>query len=275
MESCLMRERSIVRSAPAHVEEMRWWLRQMPPDVEAIVMENSAVNPDLQFLAARWLNPTLVVWTNARSDHQDAWGEGEAAAARALAPGVPDGCALVFGGDPGALPAGFLGKRGGPTIIAPAGGGYRASNLALARAALDFMGELSEQAEAAMLALPPDTADFRVFDLNDGGTLAAAFSANDPESTEHLFSLLGWECGRTSLLYSDRADRPARRRSFAPFMRRPWLELRTLRGREDRVEVMEWMRGRNVFGCGNVAGLPLRILEDLLGGGYRWTMPDW
>lgn len=248
-------ERLITRHAPGHVEEMRWWLRGIPPDTDAIVMENSAVSPDLQPLAARWLDPTLVVWTNSRPDHQDAWGNSEQAAVRALSRGVPSGCALVSG-DKLSLPS-----------------EYRASNIALAEAALDAMGVLCDKASAAMRALGPDIADFRVFDPGGNTALAAAFSANDPESAELLFSSLGWDTRDTCALYSDRRDRPARLRSFAAFLARPWREVRVLRGRENDDEVTEWMTGKRVFGCGNVAGLPLRIIVKLIGGGCRWTMP--
>lgn len=248
-------ERVITRHAPGHVEEMRWWLRGVPADVDAIVMENSAVSPDLQHLAALWLNPTLVVWTNSRPDHQDAWGDGEQAAMRALSRGIPFGCPLVSGD--------ALNSQSG----------YRASNIALAEAALETMGFLCDKARAAMRALGPDIADFRVFDLGDGAMLATAFSANDLESTTNLFSLLGWDSSETCVLYSDRRDRPARLRSFASFLSRPWREVRVLRGREKEDEVTEWTRGKRVFGCGNVAGLPLRIIVKLIGGGRRWTMP--
>ncbi|MCG8565277.1 MAG: hypothetical protein MI747_09370, partial [Desulfobacterales bacterium] len=51
--------RIIVRTAGAHVGEMKWWLKQLPRDTEAVVLENSAIAPDLQPLAGRWLKPDL------------------------------------------------------------------------------------------------------------------------------------------------------------------------------------------------------------------------
>jgi hypothetical protein len=123
-----------------------------------------------------------------------------------------------------------------------------------------------------MKNLGPDIADFRVLKAGDI-TLAAAFSANDPESTDHLFSLLGWSCAETSILYSDRPDRPARRRGFAQFLGRGWREVRVLKSREERAAVTEWLRGRLVFGCGSVAGFPLEIIGRLLEGGCEWTIP--
>jgi len=56
--------RTILRSAPAHVEEMRWWLGQLPTATDAIIMENSAITPELQDLAGHWLQPNISVLTN-------------------------------------------------------------------------------------------------------------------------------------------------------------------------------------------------------------------
>ncbi|MDR1049236.1 MAG: gamma-polyglutamic acid synthetase, partial [Synergistaceae bacterium] len=230
-------ERKIVRNSPGHVEEMRWWLRQIPCGVEAVVMENSAVQPDLQGLAALWLRPVLTVWTNAREDHQDAWGPGPEAAFSALLRGVPEegGSSLLLSAELGTdrLACRLEGRKGPVFALEKDGRDYRESNLLLAEKALDLLGFSSDRARAAMRALPPDVADFRVFRLEDGARLAAAFSANDLQSTEHLFSLLGWTEAETSVLFADRDDRSARRESFAPFLARRWREVRVSDGRHN------------------------------------------
>jgi hypothetical protein len=270
-------ERRIVRNSPGHVEEMRWWLRQIPREVEAVVMENSAVQPDLQGLAALWLQPVLTVWTNAREDHQDAWGAGPEAAFTALLRGVPEGCSLLVSAELGAsrLMKHLEGRKGPIFVLEKDGRDYRESNLLLAEKALNLLGRASEEARAAMRALPHDIADFRVFRLKDGDTrLAAAFSANDLQSTEHLFSLLGWTEAETSVLFADRGDRRARRESFAPFLARRWREVRVADKREDPRGIIGWMGGgKKVFGCGNVAGFPLEILLSLQEEGCEWTLP--
>jgi hypothetical protein len=271
-------ERRIVRNSPGHVEEMRWWLRQIPRGVEAVVMENSAVQPDLQGLAALWLRPVLTVWTNAREDHQDAWGPGPEAAFSALLRGVPEEgrSSLLLSAELGAgrLACRLEGRKGPVFALEKDGRDYRESNLLLAEKALDLLGFSSDRARAAMRALPPDVADFRVFRLEDGTRLAAAFSANDLQSTEHLFSLLGWAEAETSVLFADRDDRSARRESFAPFLARRWREVRVADKREDPRAVTGWMGGgKKVFGCGNVAGFPLEILLSLQKEGREWTLP--
>jgi hypothetical protein len=53
--------RTISRSAGAHVEEMRWWLRRLPSSAHGLVLENSAINADFQGLAKRWLRPVVSV----------------------------------------------------------------------------------------------------------------------------------------------------------------------------------------------------------------------
>ena len=277
-------ERSIVRNAPGHVEEMRWWLRQLSDEVEAVVMENSAVQPELQRLAAEWLCPTLTVWTNARPDHEEAWGPDERSAIGALAGGVPDDGTLLLGPElcGSRQLQGLLKGRGGATVaVETQSGDYLAANLALAARALDLLGFADENTLEAMKELKPDVADFRVFTLCDtpATCLAPAFSANDLRSTETLFRATGWREEETSVLYCDRADRPARRRAFRPFLERNWREVRTLHGDEPSADVERWIAGdragaRKVFGCGNVKGTPLTLLQKLEEEGTPWTLPS-
>ena len=81
--------RTISRSSGAHVEEMRWWLRRLPATAQGIVLENSAITPDLQALAGRWLQPDVTILTNILPDHQEVWGPTRACAAEVLVAGIP------------------------------------------------------------------------------------------------------------------------------------------------------------------------------------------
>ena len=280
-------ERRIVRNAPGHVEEMRWWLRQIPPPTQAIVMENSAVQPELQGLAAEWLRPTLTVWTNARPDHEDAWGPGENSAGSALYRGIPDEGLLLLGAELAGsthLQKNLAGRRGETVTMGKSSEGYLAANLALAARALDLLGLRGEKPLAAMKNLPPDVADFRIFSTTDKGAegarifLASAFSANDLESTEQLFASTGWREDETSVLYCGRRDRAVRLKSFRPFLERGWREVRTLRGDEPLPLVESWIAGcggstRKIFGCGNVKGVPLELLLKLERNEAQWILP--
>ena len=277
-------ERVVLRTSGGHVEEMRWWLKQVPPEAGAVVLENSAVSPELQGLAARWLAPTLLVWTNARIDHREIWGPGVMGAETALLEGVPLSTQVVAG--PEVAASAFVRealeakgcplelRRGAPAFPV----GFAAENLQLALSALSALGLDAEEARPAMENLAPDIADFRLIE-SGGGILAQAFSANDPESTAKLWESLGWVATEVVLLYNHRSDRPARLESFLPWAESlPWKE-RFMMGppafRFCRPVPLQRVRlscaddlGRfiagkkRVFGCGNVAGVPMSFLSE-------------
>lgn len=269
-------ERVIARNSPGHVEEMRWWLRQIPCGADAVVMENSAVSPELQPLAARWFRPSLIVLTNAREDHQEVWGTGQSAAEEALLQGIPEGVAVILSEE--AASSRNLSKlirlRNIEVVVAADSHNFRLTNMNLARKALEFLGLSSNISNKAMDTLSPDIGDFRIFHIDAITALASAFSANDITSTKHLFSLLNWNEEATSLLFSDRTDRPERRASFKAFLKRDWREVRILRDKENLDKLYQWMDGKQVFGCGNIAGAPLELLRRLIEGRCEWTMPD-
>jgi hypothetical protein len=273
---------------------MQWWLEQVPPDAGALVVENSAVAPPLQSFAPDLVSPSLVVWTTLRADHAEAWGPGLEGAASALMNGVPRGAPVVGGrGVPHVLAMLSANKNVLRMSDPPPQASHKEENLALAKTALDVISTMispmisppclpdAGRAEEAMRALPPDVADFRV--LTDGtDELAAAFSANDLESTALLFAETGWTPEETTLLYHHRHDRPARLKDFLPWIEaHPWKEkifTRTRRsfsffplgcssprwndGITTPASFQAWLKGRGrVFACGNVAGWPIEFLS--------------
>ena len=270
---------TILRSSGAHVEEMRWWLKQLPASAQSIVLENSAITPDLQNLAARWLQPQVTIVSNAVPDHQEIWGPGGDDAAEVLAIGVPKGGLVV-------IPAGLqtnsyllelLKARCCRIIFAePAIAAikrYQAINLGLALSTAKQLGLLPGPALQAMLKLQPDKYDFNVISYA-GAELAMAFSANDINSTKRLFHSLKWPEEQTRLIYNHRRDRPGRFRSFIDwFSNSPWREVliigdrpqtrpasaRYLHIKQERVLRRLLQPGDRVFGCGNIAGLPLSL----------------
>lgn len=132
-----------------------------------------------------------------------------------------------------------------------------------------------------MRDLEPDVGDFRVIH-GDGFFLANAFSANDAESTEQLFAATAWRAEETRILICARADRPERRAAFDALARsRPWLAARTIDERADARELAEWMSSpldgevgaARIFGCGNIKGAPLELVQSLLRGGAEWNIP--
>jgi poly-gamma-glutamate synthase PgsB/CapB len=271
--------RNILRSSGAHVEEMRWWLKSLPPSAEAIVLENSAISPDLQELAGLWLQPAITVFTNAVPDHQEAWGPTRGSAAEALAAGVPAGGKVVL---PAALGSDrilleLLRRRNCSLVFADAAVGdalnHQNVNRGLAITTLETLGLDTAQAREAMQLLKEDRYDFRV--VNRGGAkLAMAFSANDVASTMSLFRSLQWKEEETRLIYNHRLDRPGRFRSFTDWLDRShWQEVliigdrplnrffhsRYHKARDEEGLIQLLHPGERFFGCGNIAGVPLSL----------------
>ena len=277
--------RPILRSSGAHVEEMRWWLRQLPKTADAIVLENSAITPEFQSLAGDWLQPELTIMTNTLADHQEVWGPDEASAATVLASGVPRGGQVL-------LPAHLdndghllwlLEQRSCGIHFAGAaqsdGPRYQAVNLGLAVDAAGRLGLSIPTALEAMLKLSRDNYDFHVARIGDT-ELAMAFSVNDLVSTRALFQSLNWPKEVTRLVYNHRRDRPGRLQSFAQWLgNAAWREvliigdrptLKIVNARYTKVKSTEkllrlFMPGDRVFGCGNIAGLPLALATSLAG----------
>ncbi|MCX7828939.1 MAG: Mur ligase family protein [Thermanaerothrix sp.] len=283
--------RRIRRLCPASVEEMRWWVNQLPQDHWA-VMENSAVRPDLQGLGARWLKPHLVVLTSAGSDHQEEWGDMDPLEVLML--GVPPNVPLAVPLELAEASRALRERMGRPGDVIKVPdlvglpleafmGFHCLRNLSLAAGALEALGMAVPAGTLLSYEPPLDLWDFRVLE-GEGFSLAFAFTANDVESAQRLFTSLGWAPEETAVWYHHRRDRPERLRRFGawisragfrqvvftggsrfPFMNPPapgrWVFLRKA---HDGLNMLSSMG--KVFGCGNVAGFPLD-LALLIGGG--------
>lgn len=263
--------RRIERSSPASVEELRWWLGTIPSDADAVVAENSAVAPELQGLSGRWLVPDLLIWTNALADHQEVWGPGKEDALCVLREGIPPQTACLLGPElsKDQVLREYLRSRGCELFTASGVGGLEG----LAIRALQILGVDVPGIDPALV--PEDPGAFRIL-CRDGGKLAFAFAANEPETTELLWKSTGWIMEETTLLFNHRRDRAGRLQAFLPFLgSEGWKDVlitganplrRCGRARfiplaPGELESLICDRGR-VFGCGNVAGLPLRYLEE-------------
>jgi len=275
--------RTISRSAGAHVGEMRWWLGQLPATVQGVVLENSAIAPEFQALAGRWLKPDITVLTNTLPDHQEIWGPSGHCAARALTAGVPEHGRVVL---PDSLANDdylleLLGRRRCQLVFArPAETGtghHHAVNLGLALATAKQLGIAAEPSMQAMRDVPRDRYDFHVASYA-GAEVAMAFSANDIASTRNLFQSLTWSPGETRLIYNHRADRPGRLGSFAGWLSQlRWREVLIIgdrpRRRPGSARYLDignehgllrlFQPGDRIFGCGNIAGLPLSLAAVL------------
>lgn len=268
--------RVISRSSGAHVEEMRWWLKQLPATTQAVVLENSAITPELQPLAGKWLKPDITILSNTVADHQESWGPDQRCAATVLMGGVPEHGRLVLPLESNTDPhlARLIRQRHCEPVFAdPVRGiepGYHAINLGLAITAMSQMGLATEDALKAMSDMPKDRYEFDVI-RHGGAELAMAFSANDIISTRTLFKSLKWAEADTRLIYNHRRDRPARLKSFIDWLSLPdWRDLiiigdcpparlgssfyRPVKNRADLLKLLS--PGGRFFGCGNILGLP-------------------
>lgn len=270
--------RTIRRSSGAHVEEMRWWLEGLPGSAEAVILENCAVTPELQLLAAKWLFPTLTIWTNARRDHEEIWGWSAEAPVHALARGIPPGGTVLCGPDvaSSATARRILDEKECTVLpMVPEGNGPLPASKGFIRDACLFHGIGGSRLEAALEKLTPAASDFAVHDLQaTGRLLAAAFAANDAESTLALWDSLGWDSRVTTLWFHNRRDRRARVRALGDFvLQREWKET-LLTGpfplgagfsftylAFPEVDAMTQFLGGKTFGFGNIAGLPLELLK--------------
>jgi len=266
--------RTLRRTAPASVEEMRWWLRQVPSHAEAVVLENSAVHPELQPLAAQWLQPSAVLWTNALEDHQEIWGPGDDRAREVLLCGIPCNTPVVLGRTLFASPeiAKELEHRNCPCyppVEESSEGDYRRERRQMIRQLWrvlqlrePFPEHVPDPAEKNLLTLPR-------------GILARVFDANDPASTRQALKELGWDTRECTLWFHNRRDRPGRFEAFQTLAALPWRR-RLLTGGHPFRNIPEWtflgnpggeemlsLLEGNIFGCGNVKGLPMELLEHL------------
>lgn len=279
-------ERPILRAAGANVAELRWWLTQLPPNVKAVVTENSAVSPELQHVCPKLLLPTLTILTNTRADHEALWGTDENEVLNALSGALPHGGRIVL------LRA--LAERADMAALAEKKKlelhpveeisglhSHLAVNIPLALEAAVLSGADKALAYAAMENLAPDIADSCVLSVG-GSEVAFAFSINDLASTQEYFASLGWKEHDTVLVFNNRNDRRDRLRAFDGWMRcGGWKNVSIIGDRPSFSKlagnyvklsnVMEFgafikTQGR-VFGCGNtVYGFPLAFRMALEGG---------
>ncbi len=269
-------EKPILRFASASVDEMKWWLRILPDDAEAVVMENSAVAPELQGFCAHCLNPDVTVLTNIRPDHEAYWGPNENDVLNSLSQALPQGGRIVV---PERLtdypPMRLVARERSLTLI----GAHRVSgfvahmtdNVALALETCRIFGLNEKECLEAMMNIPPDLADFTVLDTLHG-KLAFAFSANDVVTTEELFKSTGWKREETGVLFNHRSDRVDRFHTFEKWLSgHPWREIVVIGDAPPassldceyfpchvNEELRNRLNGLQWIGCGNtVYGLPL------------------
>jgi len=146
-------------------------------------------------------------------------------------------------------------------------------NRFLCLACAEYLGIGRRQGREILAGLGPDIGDFGVFRVGDS-LLAYAFSVNDVFSSRVLFQGLSWQEKETEILFNHRKDRPGRLKSFSPWLdQHDWKGVFIIGDRpllskgkgiylalHNPVDLIQWLKDRGkVFGCGNVAGMPLEL----------------
>ncbi len=223
-------------STPNIIEQLRIVRIAAGCRADALVLECMALQPQLQWLSeSRLVRATHAVITNARADHLDVMGPTETDVAMALAGMVPPsgrlytterrhikvfrtaaqdrGCTLVELDPEEHAGVGAVEMRGFSYI-------EHTENVALAlRVCLD-LGVDRETALRGMWKAAPDPGVMTVDDLQVSGRrihFVNGFAANDPESTERIWSMAlrrYAEADKRIAIFNCRADRPERSRQL-------------------------------------------------------------
>ena len=269
-------EHPILRYAPANVDEMKWWLHNLPQDAQAIVLENSAVAPELQGVCPLWLKPGVTVLTNIRPDHEAYWGPHESDVLNALSNALPQNGIVVLPEELANLPQMLEIARKKSLDLQKSQSikgmpSHLAANMGLALEACRVFDLDERTCIEAMKRMKPDLADFTILHTGNG-LLAFAFSANDVVTTEELFQSTHWRREETGVLFNHRADRVDRFRTFEAWMKdNSWREVVVIGDTPpasafrceyypctENAQLTKRLNGLNWIGCGNsVYGLPL------------------
>jgi poly-gamma-glutamate synthase PgsB/CapB len=229
-------EKPVRRIGPANVREQRNMLvKSAFLKADAIVVECSAVKPELQLVSSRYLRPDITVVTNVREDHAEEQGNAEQRAA-SFAGAVPEGGVLIITDSRFdsvweraarqnnlrliSFPAAAaLCKEGGIPYEFP-------ENAAAVFALAEYLRLDRALAYGAIKEYHADCGAFGCYFRKTGRNRAGfidARAANDVESTQKIFvpcmrRLQGMmKAPRRILLVVNREDRPDRTRAFTRY----------------------------------------------------------
>lgn len=219
-------------SRPNVIEQVRIVQAALECEAEALVIECMALQPYLQWLCeAKLVRATHGVITNARADHLDVMGPGEADVARALCGMVPYHGKLFTAEHRHlrTLQAAVADRRGNLIAVTPSdvdevdddvqdGFSYveHKENVALALRVCEDLGVDQDVAIRGMWDAPLDPGVMTEHHLEFFGrrlTFVNGFAANDPESTERIWEMSlerHAHADRRVAIFNCRHDRPDR-----------------------------------------------------------------
>ena len=230
-------ERLIRRLGPANVREQRnMMLAAVRGGSDALVFECNAVRPELQLVSSAFLDPDLLVITNARLDHGAEQGDADSAASF-FAATIPAGKAVATADTvyKDVWETEAVKKSARFVFVDPMEGeslGDLPENVACALAVSDWLGLPRDRAVKAILGHKPDPGAFKLLHWEGPSGqrvwFADALAANDPESSDKLAQRalasaekdgMDSSPGQTErvLLVVLRRDRPERTRLFVDY----------------------------------------------------------
>lgn len=279
------REERRHRSAPAHIRELRDLVfRKDIPKLDALVIENMAIDPALQgVVASKLVRPTLQVLASDAPDHLDVLPMDAAGRATALLGALDPRVPIVIQGTAAnAVLIDQARARFRGAIVTDATSSkddlysHEATLLATARAALEHLG-VSEATRAQIRHSL--TGGPRVYALGEGRRVVDLLSTNDVASTGALLD--EWRARdnvpacAVVLVFCHRLDRPHRLASFRPLLAmyptiitgdRPQASLMKETGAEfvSTADIRERARAAVVALIGNAAGIGEQLREALI-----------
>lgn len=222
----------VIRLGRANIiEQVRIIKKAADLGIQALVLENMSLRPDLQYMEeSRIANPHVVVITNVRQDHLDVMGPTLKDIARHFISAAPRG-SVIFTAERELFP--FLeelaAKRNLRIFQAleeeveeenMKGFTYfeHRENVALALKVCEFFGVKREDALKEMYRYIPDPGVLRFYELYFSDKKVKfynAMAANDPDSTFYIFQRIPKDTDNFYILMNCRSDRIDRSRQMA------------------------------------------------------------
>jgi poly-gamma-glutamate synthase PgsB/CapB len=204
---------------PSIAEQVRFFREARRRGVDAVVLESMAIEPEYLWASEEYLvRATHTVITNVRPDHVEVVGTDPRAAAHAMSLVLPQGGKVFLSGE--AAVEEILDRAGRRSCrvatIASADRHHDDVNRALALAVCTSVGIGEDIGRAGFERAGSDAGAFVIAQAIAGGRtfrFANAFSCNDPESFERLWSEVA--SGEAPVvLFNLRDDRPERTKAF-------------------------------------------------------------
>lgn len=208
-------ESLIVRKGRPNILETKDFIDQAARSgVDVLVTELMSINPECMYSeSVQILDPSILVFTNIRPDHQEQWGYSKASLLKTFTRAVPEKCVLflpeeernffsVKWADSSRVEIKFVGQDQSEAITTRINTSFPnefEQNIRLALAIAESMGIESETAFRGMEKARPDFGSLKgwevVWSFAEKKYLAiSAFAANDPQSTQMVMNKIK-ECG--------------------------------------------------------------------------------